>query len=100
MGVMKSSKKILCRLLILVVIDLIIITPYFFPFKYPLDGLTTFFFLFCFPCAIMLITSIVLFIAKKVNWGYAFLMNVIAFWIIALLKVHLHTYLYYGIWSY
>ena len=48
----------------------------------------------------MLITSVILIIAKKTDWGYAFLMNVISFWIIALLESHLHTYIYYGFWSY
>ena len=90
---MKSSKKILCRLLILVVIDIIIITPYFFPFRNPLDGLTTFFFI-CLFCTVMLMTSAIFIIAKKADWGYALLMNVIAFWMIALLESYLHTYIF------
>ena len=99
MCVMKSLKKILCRFLILVVIDLILITPYYFPLRNPIDGLTTFFFI-CLFCAVMLITSVILIVAKKADWGYAFLMNVITFWVIASLESHLHTYIYYGFWSY
>jgi hypothetical protein len=48
----------------------------------------------------MLITSVILIIAKKADWGYAFLMNVVTFWIIASLESHFHTYIYYGFWSY
>ncbi len=96
---MKSPKKIISRLLILVGIDLLIITPYFFPFRAPLDGLTTFLFI-CLFCAVMLITSIILIIAKKTAWGYALLINVMVFVIIALLEGHLHTYTYYGYFSY
>jgi hypothetical protein len=49
---------------------------------------------------VMLITSIILIIAKKTAWGYALLINVMVFVIIALLEGHLHTYTYYGYFSY
>jgi uncharacterized membrane protein len=94
-------RKNLYHILVLLGIDVLVITLYFFPHRQPLDGLTGLFIIIWIGILMLILSLISLFTKKgRHEWSIPYLVNIVAFYYLFELESHICTYIYYGFWSY